>query len=328
MILSVIIPVYNAEDFIPKSYTSIIDQHIEDIEILYVDNNSSDGSVQKIKSLIEKDSRITLLHQSKQGAAPTRNKGLKHASGKYIYLFDVDDEIFPGALKDMLEAIESNETLDAVFGKMIKSNKSILETSKPHDDTFILQIKERPFWGLKWFSDLKSVVGPPAFLYRATVFNQIGHYNEALRIGQDTALDIRLGMLCHVAFLDRYVYLYFKHDESTIQKVKKKTPRAFMVWPRLVMEHLPFYHQYPVPLQFKTLLFAQIFQAMARQICHTLGFGNRYALRKQLLSEIKSIDVPYSIQFYLGILVILPFELLRKIYGYHIVPAEIKKLKV
>ncbi len=328
MILSVIIPVFNAEDFIQKSYASIVDQDIEDIEILYVDNNSTDGSVQKINSLIEKDDRITLLHQLKKGAAPTRNKGLQHASGKYIYLFDVDDDIFPNALKDMLEALESNKEIDAVFGKMIKSNKSILETPKSNDETFELRLKERPFWGLKWFSDLRSVVGPPAFLYRASVFYKIGYYNEALRIGQDTALDIRLGMLCNVAFLDRYVYLYFKHEASTIQKVKKKTPRAFMVWPRLVMEHLPFYQHHSVPLQFKTLLFAQIFQSMARQICHTSGLRKRYALKQQLLSEIKSIDVPFSIRFYLSILVVLPFESLRKIYGYHIVPAEIKKLKV
>ncbi|MGC1472578.1 MAG: glycosyltransferase family 2 protein [Psychroserpens sp.] len=328
MILSVIIPVFNAEDFIQKSYASIIGQHIEDIEILYIDNNSTDGSVIKINNLIEKDSRITLLHQLKKGAAPTRNKGLQHASGKYIYLFDVDDEIFPNALKDMLEALESNEAVDAVFGKMIKSNKSISETPKPNDETFKLTIEERPYWGLKWLSDLSSVVGPPAFLYRASVFNQIGHYNEALRIGQDTALDIRLGMLCHVAFLDRYVYLYFKHEESTIQKVKKKMPRAFMVWPRLVQEHLSFYLQQDVPLRFKTLLFAQIYQAMARQIVFTSGLAKRSKLKGQLLSEIKSIDVPFSIRFYLGILVVLPFEPLRKIYGYHIVPAEIKKLKV
>jgi len=326
MKLSVIIPVYNGADFIEKSYNSIINQQLADFEILYVDNNSKDNSVEKIESLIQTDARVKLLIQTKQGAAPARNKGIEKAQGDYMYLFDVDDEIYPGALKSMLEVLENHPNLDAVFGKMVKSNKGISEIIKPNDETFKTVLYDKPYWGLFWFASLKEVVGPPAFLYRASVFKKIGLYNETLRIGQDTALDIKLGMTCDIAFLDRYVYLYFKHTKSTIQQAKRSMPRAFMVWPRLVKEHLPFYLEQETPKRFQELLFSQLFQSMGRQLVFTKGFVTRSRLKRELYNQLKDVSIPFLIRLYLSILVILPLEVLRKVYGYYVVPFTVKQL--
>jgi len=326
MKLSVVIPVYNGADFIEKSYASIINQQITDFEILYIDNNSTDASVENVKKILAIDDRVSLYHQPKQGAAPTRNLGIKHANGKYVYIFDVDDEIYPQALHKMIEVLDTHTKVDAVFGKMVKSYSGIAETIKPEDETYDVIFKEKPFWGITWFSSLKSVVGPPAFLYRASVFNDIGSYNNELRLGQDTAFDIKLGMLKNIAFLDMYVYLYFKHTTSTTQTIKRKLPRAFMVWPRLVREHLPFYLEYDTPLKFKSLLFNQIFQSMGRQIVFTKGISERRDLKQQLFSDLKDVHIPLIIRLYLSILVILPLEVLRKVYGYYVVPYIVKLL--
>lgn len=327
MKLSVVIPVYNGADFIEKSYKSILNQQIDDFEILYVNNNSKDDSVKKIHSLVQNDARVYLYHQVKQGAGPTRNLGIEKAKGEYIYLLDIDDDVYPNALKTMMTVLDEYPKVDAVFGKMIKSHSSVSETPLPEVDTLNVIFKERPYWGLKWFSNLKYVVGPPAFLYRSSVFKRIGAYNEALKVGQDTAFDIKLGMLCNIAFLDMYVYLYFKHGASTTDAVKRESSRAFMVWPRLVKEHLPFYLEHDVPVRFRDLLFAQIFQSMGRQLVHTKGFQNRKILKAHLLSEISAIQVPFLIRFYLSILVALPLESIRKIYGYHVVPYVMRQLK-
>ena len=325
--VSVVIPVYNASAFIEKSYHSIINQQITDFEIIYVDNNSTDQSVKEILKLKEQDARVSLHYQKKQGAGPTRNLGIEKAKGDYIYLLDVDDEVYPNALKQMRAVLERYPEVDAVFGKMRKSFKVISETTQTNNDTLEVTLRKKPYWGLRWFSNLKYVVGPPAFLYRASVFKRIGAYNTELRLGQDTAFDIKLGMLCNVAFLDMYVYLYLKHDSSTTQNAKKNTPRAFMVWPRLVKEHLPFYLEHAVPHRFKTLLFAQIYQSMGRQILFTHRFQDRMDLKKRLLSEVEAIKVPFLIQFSLSILVFFPFENLGKIYRYYLVRRIIKKLK-
>ena len=326
MKLSVVIPVYNGADFIKKSYHSILSQDIQEFEIIYVDNNSQDDSVNHIKNLIEHDARISLHHQNLQGAGPTRNLGISKAKGEYIYLFDVDDDIFPDAIKTMISVLDSHSEVDAVFGKMIKSHKGISDISVPTNDTLEVVFKEKPYWGLKWFSNLKYVVGPPAFLYRASVFKLIGTYNTELRLGQDTAFDIKLGMLRNIAFLDMHVYLYFKHNASTTEVVKQNTPRAFMVWPRLVKEHLPFYLNNETPTEFNRLLYHQLFQSMGRQLVFTQGFSNRKRLKQQLYRAIKDLKIPVLIRLFLSIIVILPSELLRKVYGYHVVPYSVKQL--
>jgi glycosyltransferase involved in cell wall biosynthesis len=327
MILSVVIPVYNGALFIEKSYQSIINQKLDDFEILYVDNNSQDTSVKQINEILDIDARVKLLFQKKQGASCARNLGIKSAKGKYIYVFDVDDEIYPNALRKMIAVLDTQKNVDAVFGKMLKSYQGIDQTPKPNDETFEVVLKEKPYWGLLWFSSLKDVVGPPAFLYRKEVFEKIGKYNETIRNNEDTALDIKLGMTCNIAFLDMYVYLYFKHEASTIQQSKKTMPRAFMVWPRLVNEHLPFYLKTETPVEFKKILHAQLFKAMGKQLYFTKGYLVRKQLKQKLLAEIIPLEVSRIITLFLSILVILPFSVIIKFYGYYVVPFVRKRIK-
>ncbi len=327
MKLSVIIPVYNGAEFIQKSYHSILNQQIEDFEILYVDNNSVDASIEEIKKVIEADGRVTLFKQTKQGAGAARNLGINKANGDYLYVFDVDDEIYPDALKKMIAVLDKNPTLDAVFGKMVKSHQGISQTKKPNNETNKITIKEKPFWGIHWFSDLSTVVGPPAFLYRKSVFTIIGNYNEEIEPGEDTAFDIKLGMTSNIAFLDSYVYLYYKHSNSIIEQSKQKTSRAFMIWPRLVKEHLSFYIKNVVPLRYKKILFEQLYKSMGKQLYFTKPFSKRKFLKQKLLNEMHLVKVPFIIKFYLSILVVFPFSYIIKFFGYYLVPFIVKQLK-
>lgn len=325
MKLSVIIPAYNASRFILKSYHSILNQNIEDFEIIYVDNNSSDSTLEEIKKLSNQDKRVSWHIQKIQGAGPTRNKGLENAKGTYLYFFDVDDDIYPLALNKMITVLDNHPNIEAVFGKMTKSSNDISETEKPTDETNEFVLNPKPFWGLKWFSSLKSVVGPPAFLYRKEVFDKIGGYNAALRIGQDTAVDIKLGMTCNVAFLDTYIYHYYKHTTSTIEQFKEKTPRATLQWPRFVKEHLPFYLNNKEQTQFGQMFLRQLYNILAKQVYFSKGLSNRYSFKNQLLSEINPINPPILIRWYLNFLVIFPFSYVLKFYSYYLVPYIVKK---
>ena len=324
MKLSVVIPAYNAERFIYKSYQSILNQGVEDFEIIYVDNNSTDGTLEEIKKLCKIDDKLSWYIQNIQGAGPSRNKGLSKAKGRYVYFFDVDDEIYPDALKKMISTLDNNPDIEAVFGKMIKSPKGISQTVKPRDETNRLTKKSKPFWGLRWFSNLSTVVGPPAFLYRREVFDKIGNYNIALRIGQDTALDIKLGMTCNVAFLDTYIYLYFKHTNSTIEQFKEVTPRAELQWPRFVHEHLPFYLNQNPGKEFNQLFLNQLYNILAKRIYFTKGLYNRYSLKKKLFFEIKPLRPASLIRVYLYLLILFPFSFVMKFYSYYIVPYIVK----
>src|SRR5690606_23000849 len=115
-------------EFIEKSYQSIAQQNVDDFEIIYINNNSTDDSVNRIKYYTSQDNRVVLMEQPKQGASAARNMGIQAAKGKYVYVFDVDDEIFPNALNRMISVLDKYPKASAVFGKMIKSHKGISET--------------------------------------------------------------------------------------------------------------------------------------------------------------------------------------------------------
>lgn len=114
--VSVIIPVYNTEDTIRVSLQSARVQTLSDIEIICVDNNSTDKSVEIIEELQALDYRIKLFCEKKQGSGPTRNLGLEKARGDFIFFLDPDDSIFNNATLEKLYDIAKAGNLQVVGG--------------------------------------------------------------------------------------------------------------------------------------------------------------------------------------------------------------------
>lgn len=91
--VSIIIPVYNAENYLPQCLDSILSQTLKNIEIICVDDGSTDNSYRILQKYALKDSRVKIIHQDNKGSSAARNTGLKVASGKYIGYVDSDDWI-------------------------------------------------------------------------------------------------------------------------------------------------------------------------------------------------------------------------------------------
>lgn len=100
-LVSVIIPVFNIAEYLPRSLESLTAQTFGDFEILCVDDGSADGSAEVVLEYREGDGRICLLKQAHAGVSAARNLGIRHAKGKYILFFDGDD----WAERDMLKAL-------------------------------------------------------------------------------------------------------------------------------------------------------------------------------------------------------------------------------
>lgn len=98
-LVSVIMPVYNVESWLEESVHSIMNQTLEDIEIICVNDGSTDGSPEILKNLASVDSRITIITQPNGGLSAARNAGMKYAHGEYIYFFDSDDLLKSDALE-------------------------------------------------------------------------------------------------------------------------------------------------------------------------------------------------------------------------------------
>ena len=104
-LISVIIPVYNVGRFIEQSIRSIISQTYENLEIIIIDDGSTDGSAETCDKLRAEDSRIILIHQSNGGPSLARNMGLDICKGEYISFVDGDDFIEPTMIEDLYHLI-------------------------------------------------------------------------------------------------------------------------------------------------------------------------------------------------------------------------------
>ena len=99
--ISVIIPVYNVEKYIRECLDSVITQTFFDIEIILVDDGSSDKSGDILDEYAKNDKRITVIHKANGGVSAARNDGIAASGGEYLYIMDSDDYLEQDALETM-----------------------------------------------------------------------------------------------------------------------------------------------------------------------------------------------------------------------------------
>ena len=116
--VSVIIPVYNAEKYLPKCLDSVVKQTLKDIEILCIDDGSVDNSGKILDKYAKKDKRIRVIHKQNEGLSVTRNLGIKEAKGKYIGFIDADDWIsldFYKKLYNEAEKYDADVSITSIY---------------------------------------------------------------------------------------------------------------------------------------------------------------------------------------------------------------------
>lgn len=111
---TIVLPIYNVEQYLDRCIESILNQDFEDYEIILIDDGSPDNCPQICDEWEKKDKRIRVIHKKNEGLGMARNTGLDSANGKYMFFIDSDDYILPGLLKDMFEYLNSNDC-DIVF---------------------------------------------------------------------------------------------------------------------------------------------------------------------------------------------------------------------
>lgn len=116
--ISVIVPVYNTENYLRECLDSIVTQTFEDIEIICINDGSTDSSLDILKEYEKSDRRISVVCQPNSGLSITRNHGIKLAKGKYIYFIDSDDYLELTALEELYRISKENN-LDILIFKLI-----------------------------------------------------------------------------------------------------------------------------------------------------------------------------------------------------------------
>lgn len=105
-LISVVIPVYNVVDYLRACLESVLTQTYESLEIIVVDDGSTDGSLESVQDLVAHDDRIRTFRQTNQGAAAARNKGIDEAKGEYIFFLDADDTLTSDAIACLYDSMQ------------------------------------------------------------------------------------------------------------------------------------------------------------------------------------------------------------------------------
>ena len=186
-IISIIIPCYNAQNYLENALNSVFDQGVEDMEVIVVDDGSTDGTADILQGYSD---RIYLKSINNQGAAFARNVGLEKSRGKYIKFLDADDYLLKGMLKRQLEIVQNycscgNQIL---FGGY--------RTDNLLDPVNYLHINHNLRTGdeisLDWLIWNQILITPP--LHHRSLLVDIGGFNYKLRRGQEYDLHLRLAL--------------------------------------------------------------------------------------------------------------------------------------
>lgn len=209
--ISVIIPVYNTSEYLDECLGSVLNQKFNDIEIICVNDGSTDNSLEVLKKY-----PVQIINQSNQGLSASRNIALNEASGDYILFLDSDDYLGENALGELYEIMEA-ENLDLLIFKIIDFDTKTGKKSKYSYFEMDL-LKNRVHDSVFSYSDVKDLlfrisVTAPGKLYRRDLIEDI-RFNEGL-IFEDNPFFIELFLKAkRVLFKDKYYYFRRVHNDS------------------------------------------------------------------------------------------------------------------
>ena len=127
ILVSAIVPVYNSEEFLEKCIESLRNQTLKDIEMIFINDGSTDNSLDILRGYEKIDSRIKVIDQKNSGPSVARNNGIKVAKGDYISFSDSDDWIDKNMYKDMYTIAKKNDSDAVVCDMKIVDGKSELD---------------------------------------------------------------------------------------------------------------------------------------------------------------------------------------------------------
>lgn len=162
--VSVVVPIYNVENFLEEALNSIINQTLKEIEIILVNDGSTDNSFKIIEKYQNKDKRIKVINQENQGLSGARNSGLYIAKGKYIYFMDSDDLIEKKTLEICFDKAEKEGLEVLCFDAEVFSNEDIKISGFNYNRKEVLASKIRS--GSDFFEELleKNIYKSPVWL--------------------------------------------------------------------------------------------------------------------------------------------------------------------
>ena len=213
--ISVIVPIYNVEQYLRRCIDSIINQTYKNLEIILIDDGSTDNSSTICDEYCKKDKRIKVIHKNNEGVSSARNKGIELSKGKYIVFIDSDDYVSNEHIEVLYDCIISNN-VDLVISNLIDIS----------EDGIILNNEEKESFLMNKDQCLKELLSEDNFyhlccgnIYRKDLLEKI-RFNCKYRIAED--LDFLYRYIKHIRsayFLSKNTYYYLKREGSATNSI-------------------------------------------------------------------------------------------------------------
>lgn len=215
--VSVIVPIYNVERYLEECLDSITGQSLQDIEIICVNDGSTDASPAILEEYAKKDSRIRIFNQENQGAGAARNFAISKAEGKYVYFMDADDYLELDCLETAYDICEE-KSLDFVMFKVSNFHE---DTGEVIDDDYYTMpyLKRRVGENAFNYDDVSDIaldlcVCPPGNLFNRRFIEDI-RFPEGLLFEDNVFFAHALFKADSIYFLDEFLYNRRKRPDST-----------------------------------------------------------------------------------------------------------------
>ncbi|WP_309088667.1 glycosyltransferase [Domibacillus sp.] len=235
--ISIIVPVYNVEDYIERCLNTICGQSYKNLEIILVDDGSSDNSMKICEEFSKKDNRIRVIHQSNQGVSAARNKGIGAATGDYIAFVDSDDYIHPEMYERLYMLLKKEDAdMSACFIRGCWDSNY----AEPLRDNIKIRVYDK-VGAIKTVFDPEYEINGVGVvvtnkLYKKNLFDNL-LFSTQVRRGEDEQI------ICYLmkrvnkfVITDERLYYYFNRQESLVHKKSNEAQN--------IREHLDLLNMY------------------------------------------------------------------------------------
>lgn len=235
--VSIILPVFNAERFLSQCLDSILRQTYQDWELIAVDDGSKDGSIEILKSYEKRDNRIHIISKENEGVSIARNVALEQTHGDYIYFVDSDDIVMPEALMILVKAMDSNKAtfVKSDFLPIDEQGKQVFINKK--------QVIRRRYDGKVMDSEkfFKKILMKESFLWTCLFRKDIIVKNHIQFIPHCRLMEDAAFVVDYLLYSDRDVYkdacIYgYRKYEGTASAVNKDYTEDMMLIKRHLLE--------------------------------------------------------------------------------------------
>ncbi len=204
--VSVVIPTYNYARYVPEAVDSVLAQSFEELEVIVVDDGSTDQTAEILRAF---GGQLRDIRQEHRGLSAARNTGIRAARGQYVAFLDSDDLWLPEKVSLQVARLDAEPEVGLVYGETL-----FFDDSTPATLTLHSHFAPHPSGRILSWLVRENVIPSPTPMVRRELFERVGLFDETLSACEDWDMWIRIARVCEIAYVNRVLAKKRQHQEN------------------------------------------------------------------------------------------------------------------